>query len=112
MNIEFLMLGFSGVLVHYLLRIKEVVEKQTNSELKITSEIPGLLLSIVLTTLLIYVKDDISDFYPITKFTAILAGLQNQAIFNRVVTSRMPGSSIPQEKKMPYSSPGDSSVKN
>ncbi len=83
MNIEYLLLAYAGLLLHYLMRWKEVVEAKKNFEL--SKEIPSFLVSILTTTLLVYVGKDMVDIYPLTPATSILLGYGNQSIFGKLL---------------------------
>ncbi len=86
MNIEHFALAFAGLVLHYLFRWKEVVEN--NKVVNIGKELPTLIISIVTTTLLIYLEEDIKDLYPMTALTAMLLGYGNQSVFNKVFNAK------------------------
>lgn len=88
MNIEFLLLAYAGLLVHYLMRWKEVVEAKKNFEL--SKEIPSFLVSAITTFLLVYVEKDMVDIYPLTPATSILLGYGNQSIFGKLLKIKGP----------------------
>lgn len=83
MNIEYLLLALSGLLLHYLGRWKEVVEMKYKVEF--FRELPTLLMSLLITVILIYIGDDMKDIYPLTPATAVLLGYGNQSLFNKIL---------------------------
>ena len=88
MNIEHLALAFAGLLLHYLLRWKEVVEN--NKVVNINKELPTLIISIVTTALLVYLEQDIKDIYPMTALTAMLLGYGNQSLLKKIIKTKAP----------------------
>lgn len=86
--IELLLLGQIGVLLHYL---KEwVLTDKQGKKYELKKAIPMALLSSITTILLIYLKEDIKDLYPITKFNAIVTGYVGNSIFFSFIDVRKP----------------------
>lgn len=86
--LELMLLGQAGVLLHYL---KEwVLADKKGNKYELRKAIPMALLSSITTLLLIYLKDDIQDLYPITKFNAIVTGYVGNSVFFSFVDVRKP----------------------
>ena len=90
MNIELLLLAYAGIVAHYLTRFKEIVDSNRPFKLNPLSEILGGLLTVLTTTILVYVKDDIATIYVVTPVGAALLGYAGQSVFNKLVGSRFP----------------------
>lgn len=92
MNFELLLLGITGVILHYVRRYKEIIDKKQQLALK--SEIPSFIISIILTIVLLYdpIRNSYTDLFDASKpFGALVVGLSNQAIWNIVVTKKYTG---------------------
>lgn len=90
MNIELLLLAYAGILLHYLTRFKEVITSGTPIKINVLAEVLGGLITVLTTTILVYVKEDISNIYVVTPVGAVLLGYAGQSVFNKLVGSRFP----------------------
>lgn len=85
---EFLLLGQAGVMLHYLKEF--VVANNQGKKYELKKSIPMALLSSITTMLLVYLKDDISDLYVVTKFGAVVLGYVGNSTFFSFVDVRKP----------------------
>lgn len=85
---ELMLLGQAGVLLHYL---KEwVLANKKGENYNLIKSIPMAALSSITTALLVYLKDDISDLYVVTKFGAIILGYMGNSVFFSFMDVRKP----------------------
>lgn len=85
---ELLLLGQAGVLLHYF---KEyVVSNNQGKKYDLKKAIPMAVLSSLTTMLLVYLKDDISDLYVVTKFGAVVLGYVGNSTFFSFIDVRKP----------------------
>ena len=85
---ELLLLGQAGVMLHYLKEF--VVANNQGKKYELKKSIPMALLSSITTALLVYLKDDISDLYVVTKFGAVVLGYVGNSTFFSFVDVRKP----------------------
>lgn len=86
--IELQILGLIGLLIHYL---KVWVNLNKDGETyNLKKAIPTAVLSGITTALLIYLKDDIEDLYPITRFSAIVLGYMGNSVFFSFIDAKKP----------------------
>lgn len=76
---ELLLLGQAGVVLHYFKEWAIANKQEKKYDLK--KSIPMALLSSFTTLLLVYLKDDISDLYVVTKFGAVALGYLGNSMF-------------------------------
>lgn len=93
MNAELLLLSYAGILLHYLFQWKDAVKE--NVALVLTSkslikELPSLLLSIVSSSVIVYVREDIANIFVVTPVGAVIAGYAGQSILNKILGAKMP----------------------
>jgi hypothetical protein len=86
--IELLLLGQAGVFIHYFKEWVVANNKGENYNLK--RSIPMAALSSVTTAVLVYLKDDISDLYVITKFGAVVLGYIGNSTFFSFIDTKKP----------------------
>lgn len=91
--IELLLLGQSGVILHYGKEF--VVANNQGKKYDLKKAIPMGLLSSLTTALLVYLKDDISDLYVVTKFGAVVLGYVGNSTFFSFIDVRKPKISDP-----------------
>lgn len=83
-----MILGQFGVLIHYF---KEwVVANNKGLKYDLKKALPMAALSSMTTAVLIYLKDDISDLYVVTRFGAVILGYIGNSIFFSFVDSKKP----------------------
>ncbi len=88
MHLELFVLGQIGVLLHYF---KEwVLANKDGKEYNFKRSYPMAALSSLTTGLLVYLKDDISDLYVITKFGAVILGYIGNSVFFSFVDVKKP----------------------
>lgn len=86
--IELFILGQVGVALHYL---KEwVLANKVGKEYEFKKAFPMAALSSITTALLIYLHEDISDLYVVTKFGAVILGYIGNSIFFSFVDVKKP----------------------
>lgn len=86
--IQLQVLGLAGVLIHYFKEWVLANNKGKNYDLK--KALPMAILSLITTSLLVYLKDDINDLYVVTKFGAVMLGYVGNSMFFSFVEVRKP----------------------
>jgi hypothetical protein len=86
--LELLLLGQAGVFIHYFKEF--VVASNQGKKYELKKAIPMAILSSLTTGLLVYLKDDISDLYVVTKFGALVLGYVGNSTFFSFVDVRKP----------------------
>lgn len=95
--LELQLLGLAGLLIHYL---KQWVGlNKEGKTYNLGKAIPTAVLSGMTTFLLIYLKDDINDIYPITRFSCVVLGYLGSSIFFSFVDARKP-KNIPESSEI------------
>lgn len=85
---ELYLLGLAGISIHYL---KDwVAHDRLGKKYGLRKMLPTMLLSIVTTVLLIYLREDIEDLYVITPFSAVILGYTGNSIFFSFVSAKEP----------------------
>lgn len=94
MDIELLLLSYSGILVHYLLKLQEAAKKRVLTELfnkqSLIYEGISTLVSVVASTIIVYVREDIANIFVVTPVGAVIAGYAGQSILNKILGAKMP----------------------
>jgi len=85
---ELLLLGQLGVFIHYFKEF--VVANNNGKKYDLKRAVPMAVLSSLTTGLLIYLKDDISDLYVVTKFGAVALGYIGNSAFFSFIDVRKP----------------------
>jgi len=85
---ELMLLGITGVFLHYF---KEWANANKRGELyNLSKALPMAALSSITTLLLVYLKDDIADLYPVTRFSAVILGYFGNSVFFSFVDTKKP----------------------
>lgn len=100
MHIQLLLLAYAGMALHYLMRFKDLLGSNDRAPLNIPQEIVGAIISILTTTILVYVKDDIASIYVVTPVGAVLLGYAGQSVFNKLVSTRFPQQKSPGTERL------------
>lgn len=87
-NIELHALAFAGVLIHYLKEWVSANKKGEKYDLK--KALPMAALAALCTGLLVHVKDDMKDIYPMTRFSVIVLGYFGNSIFFSLMDTKKP----------------------
>lgn len=94
MNIELLLLSYAGILLHYLLKLKDAADKGVVSELfqrnAIVRESISIITSVVSASIIVYVREDIASIFVVTPVGAVIAGYAGQSILNKILGAKMP----------------------
>lgn len=94
MDIELLLLSYAGILVHYLLKLQEAAKKRVLTELfnkqSLIYEGISTLVSVVASTIIVYVREDIANIFVVTPVGAVIAGYAGQSILNKILGAKMP----------------------
>lgn len=102
LSYELYLLALGGVAVHYL---KDwVAHKKRNVSYGLSKELPVILLSILTSVLLVYVREDISTIYVITPVGAIIVGYAGNSIFFSLINAKKPrniGGSLDEQDEKP-----------
>ena len=91
-NIIYSLLGLLGVLLHYLKLWKNARAEGKRFLLK--SHYPNVLLSVICTLILVFLREDIVDIYVVTKFGAIALGFGGNALFFDLIDTKTQKSRI------------------
>ncbi len=76
---ELQLLGIAGLLIHAL---KDFADHNNQGKAyKLNRSIPTYLLSLITTSVLIYLKDDIASLYVVTPFSALALGYLGNSVF-------------------------------
>ena len=108
-TINLIVLGLAGILLHYLSRWKELADKKQN--LNLSSEIPGILISIITTIVLILTRDDYKTYFQVTSIGAAVLGYCSQSVWTKLVTMKL-GSVMPGEGTVPAPTTADGNTGN
>jgi len=103
-HIELYLLGALGILIHYLKDFEQA--KKQGKKYSISQYLPTIMLSIVTTMVLIYLREDIADLYVITKFSALILGYVGNSLFFSFVTAKSPSGGKDDTGHNPMSSAG------
>ena len=88
MMTELMLLGQAGVAIHYF---KEwVLANNKGQKYDLKKALPMAVLSSLTTALLVYLKDDISDLYVVTKFGAVILGYLGNSVFFSFLDTKKP----------------------
>ena len=88
LHFELYLLGLAGVFIHYF---KDwVTHNSKGLAYGWQKSIPTAALSIVTTCVLIYLRDDISDLFVITPFSALVLGYFGNSVFFSFVEAKKP----------------------
>ena len=88
MHLELYALGMVGLLLHYM---KSWADAQKNEkEFDLKKVMPMAVLSVVTTLLVIYLRDDLKEFYPITRVSAVVLGYAGNSVFFSFLNSKKP----------------------
>jgi len=88
MNIELQLLGLAGLAIHYLKDWE--ANHREGKKYDIGKSIPTILLSAITTSVLIYLRDDISNLYVVTPFAALILGYLGNSVFFSFVSAKKP----------------------
>lgn len=88
LHLELYFLGLFGLFLHYM---KSWADAQKNGkEFNIVKVMPMALLSLMTTVLVIYLRDDLKEFYPITRVSAVVLGYFGNSVFFSFLNSKKP----------------------
>ena len=88
MNYELYLLALAGVAIHYL---KDWVEHDKKGlEYGWRKSIPTMLLSVVTSLLVVYLREDIASLYVITPFSAVVLGYVGNSVFFSFIDAKQP----------------------
>lgn len=94
MNVELLLLSYAGILLHYLLKLRDAAKQKVLMELftrqAVVYEGISTLVSVVSATIIVYVKEDIANIFVVTPVGAVIAGYAGQSILNKILGAKMP----------------------
>jgi hypothetical protein len=83
---ELYLLGAAGAVLHY--GKKYETDRIRGQKQKLIKRLPTLILSLLTTSLLVYIRDDFNDIYPMTKATAIALGYVGNSAFFTFLTTK------------------------
>jgi len=88
---ELYLLGLLGIVIHYLKDYE--IHRKEGKKYSLPSLLPTILLSIITTGTLIYLKDAIAELYVITPFAAVVLGYFGNSVFFSFINAKNPLSS-------------------
>lgn len=107
--IELLLLSYAGIILHYLLKLKEASEKSQLESLftrpALLRELISTVTSIVAASIIVYVREDIASIFVVTPVGAVIAGYAGQSILNKILGAKLPAQVVQQVEKTDFASP-------
>lgn len=88
MHLELYALGLTGLILHYLKSWADA--QKTGKEFSVIKVMPMAVLSVITTFLVIYLRDDLKEFYPITRVSAVVLGYAGNSVFFSFLNSKKP----------------------
>lgn len=85
---ELYLLGLLGIVIHYLKDFE--THRKQGKKYSLPSLLPTILLSIITTGTLIYLKDAIAELYVITPFAAVILGYFGNSVFFSFINAKNP----------------------
>lgn len=86
--LELHLLGIAGCLIHYFKEWVNANKKEEHYDLK--KALPMAALSMLTTALLIHIKDDLSQLYPMTRLSVIVLGYFGNSVFFSLMNTKKP----------------------
>lgn len=87
-HLELYILGIIGLFLHYFKTWSDA--QKTGKEFSVNKVMPMALLSLMTTLLVIYLRDDLKEFYPITRVSAVVLGYAGNSVFFSFLNSKKP----------------------
>lgn len=88
LHLELYVLGVVGLFLHYMKSWTEAQKK--GNDFSLIKVMPMALLSLVTTALVIYLREDLKEFYPITRVSAVIMGYFGNSVFFSFLNSKKP----------------------
>lgn len=89
-TLELLLLALAGNALHYVSSWKSLVEQNRIKEFNVINEVPGFILSILTSIIMVYVREDIKAFFVVTPFGAVMLGYFGQSLFKKLIDAKSP----------------------
>lgn len=88
LHLELYALGIVGLVLHYF---KTWADAQKNGkDFNLAKVMPMAVLSLLTTCLVVYLRDDLKEFYPITRVSAVVLGYFGNSVFFSFLNSKKP----------------------
>lgn len=87
-HLELYALGLVGLVLHYLKSWSDAKKKE--QEFSLNKVMPMAILSLFTTMLVVYLRDDLKEFYPITRVSAVVLGYFGNSVFFSFLNSKKP----------------------
>lgn len=88
---EYFFLAMLGSLLHLLSKVYEQIKKEEPFTLKNrTLYTIGTIMSVIMSFVIIYSREDIASVYPITTLIAVMTGYSSQSVFNKLLSTKSP----------------------
>lgn len=87
-HLELYALGLVGLILHYLKSWSDAKKKE--QEFSLNKVMPMAILSLFTTMLVVYLRDDLKEFYPITRVSAVVLGYFGNSVFFSFLNSKKP----------------------
>ena len=88
LDLELYALGIVGLFLHYFKTWADTQKK--GGEFSVIKVMPMALLSLITTLLVIYLRDDLKEFYPITRVSAVVLGYFGNSVFFSFLNRKKP----------------------
>ena len=88
LDLELYALGMVGLFLHYFKTWADTQKK--GGEFSVIKVMPMALLSLMTTLLVIYLRDDLKEFYPITRVSAVVLGYFGNSVFFSFLNRKKP----------------------
>lgn len=87
---ELLFLSFVGVVLHILSKIKERIDQERAFDFKFRLQLSiSVIMSMLISFILVYSRNEIKEFLPMTTLIAAMTGYMAQSIFAKLISVKM-----------------------
>lgn len=88
LHLELYALGLAGLFLHYMKTWADAQKK--GNEFSLLKVLPMAILSLITTSLVVYLREDLKEFYPITRVSAVVLGYFGNSVFFSFLNSKKP----------------------
>ncbi|WP_337045381.1 hypothetical protein [Emticicia sp. 17c] len=81
-------LALLGVLISYMEQLSNAKKQKVRYVFK--NEWPGILLTMIVTLVMVYLREDIKELYVVTNFGAVILGYSGSSFFLSILKSKLP----------------------
>lgn len=88
LHLELYALGLVGLFLHYMKTWADAQKK--GNDFSLLKVLPMAILSLLTTSLVVYLREDLKEFYPITRVSAVVLGYFGNSVFFSFLNSKKP----------------------